>query len=82
MEKHSHCQQPLYFIAENISFLCGLGYQSFSTECENCFSQISTKVTSDRVQKPKLLGALGEEKTVAHKEMTNLSSLEFKYCLK
>lgn len=73
MGKHSHCPQPLYFIAENVSFLCGFGYQSFSTKCENCFSQISTKVTSDRVQKPQLLCAQdGEEKTVAHKELMNL----------
>jgi len=71
--KHSHCPQLLYFIAENVSFLCGFGYQSFSTKCENCFSQISTKVTSDRVQKPQLLWAqVGEEKTVAHKELMNL----------
>lgn len=73
MGKHNYCPQPLYFIAENVSFLCGSGYQSFSTKCENCFSQISTKVTSDRVQKPQLLCAQDrEEKTVAHKELMNL----------
>lgn len=55
--KRSHCPQALYFTAENASFHCGFSYQSFSAKCENCFSQISTKVTSDRVQNPQLLCA-------------------------
>lgn len=61
VEKGSHCPQALYSAAENVSFRCGFGYQSFSTKCENCFSQISTKVTSDMVQKPRLLCAQGGE---------------------
>lgn len=50
MGKCSHCPQALYFTAEIVSFHCGFGYQSFSTTCENCFSQISTKVTYDSAE--------------------------------
>lgn len=50
MGKCSHCPQALYFPAGIVSFRCGFGYQSFSTPCENCFSQISTKVTSDSAE--------------------------------